>query len=153
MFEYNKNALSKTGKRIERTGIGFRYEGCSTGTYLLKDSLLFEVIELGNVDIFITLQNLYNINTNSINAIINWAQVVLKSDKVYGLWVSTKAGIERNYINDYDYKCGNVEIVRYELPKNRLLLSDLGDEGILYAIPCIPNDLPQSYVKVNKYMK
>lgn len=151
MLNIKKSALSITAKKLETNGFGYRYEGVSTGTYLIQDSLKFEIEELGNEDVFMTLQKLYNINTNNVNEIIRLIYNYFNQQYVYGLWVSTKSNIEKVYIHPSDYEYGDVVLLKYKLPNKRLIISDLDYEGIWYATPVHPDNIPYQEAISKKY--
>lgn len=147
----NVKNLSTTAKRVQTLGVGYRYEGISTGVYRIEDCLRFEVEELGNEDVFETLNKLYNINTNDIEKVIKWVYSMFKERNIYGLWVSTKIGVEKNYIDENEYSCGPVTLLKYKLPQKGLILSDLDDQGVWFAISEHPDKLLYQEVQSTKY--
>lgn len=144
------NLLTPTAKEIQKKGIGYRYEGISSGTYPIEQSLLFEVEELCNEDAFETIKNLYGLNFKNTKEISKWVYSLFKgAETVWGLWVSTQLGIEQTYINQTDYESGLVTILRYELPEKRLILSDLDSEGVWFALETHPDFL--SYQEIYSF--
>ena len=146
------NLLTPTAQEIQTTGIGYRYEGISSGTYPIEQSLLFEVEELCNEDAFETTKNLYGLNFKNTKEITNWVYSLFSGVKtVWGLWVSTKIGVEQNYISKPDYECGPVTILRYTLPDKRLILSDLDADGVWFALETCPDWIPSQEVLSLEY--
>ena len=146
----NLRSLTSTAQHLYKGGSGYRYENISTGVYPIEESLLFEVEELGNDDVFQTIYKLYNKRCKNVKQIIRWIYSFFDNvDIVWGLWVSTKDGVQRYYVPKSDYYNGFVTLTKYQLPPEKLIISDLGDEGTWYATPVYPPFLPTEEILIS----
>ena len=136
--------ISKEAQTIINNGYGFRddstYDECITNPY---DVCLFEVSELGNLDIPKTLLKLYKdkLSSEQINFLddlidINYWDDSYESDYLeilstiignrnYCLWVCSS---EEEVLELYG---DNIE--KYDIPKDSIILSDLSNEGVLFC--------------------
>lgn len=135
--------LSGTAKRLLKNNTGYRNETISGGEFFLHDVLNYEIEELGNTDIFQTVNLLYGIKFNTHYDIAYWATNMLNSSVAYGLWLTSKQGVKQWY--SYD---GSKTMTEYKLPDRYIILSDLNSEGVLFAIPCSKIFLNHKVVKI-----
>lgn len=120
------NMLSKTTQKIIQDGIGYRNDNISEigAAEEIQTVLEYEIEELDNTDIFEFT------NHNSIEAIVDDVSKILHSNKIYVLWITSKKGVKAVYPDDYETNQVE-EINAYKLPKEYVILSDLGLDGIL----------------------
>lgn len=123
--------LSNTANSLIQEKIGYRNERLSSGVYTIKEIFEYETKELGNEDIYNTCKKLYG--TKDALKII---EDTFGRLNVYGVWFAKKEDILENYAED-----GETEVTSYRVPENHLLLSDLGDEGVLFAFAERPDGL------------
>lgn len=131
--------LSVYAKQFLNTPIGYRNDSYyGSGVTDLKKILMFEYEELGNEDALDFCQEhhfnqKFSSPQQTIKAIIMYCQQVFNTNKVYGVWVAPKNAVRRIYggaqgrISAYEFR-----------GKPFILLSDLGEEGLLIAVPQDP---------------
>lgn len=119
--------ISKNGSDIIKSKIGYRYEGYFSKSNIpsFRDMLEFEINELGNTDILITIEKLYNKKVNTIDEIIDFCKEKLDSPFIHYKWLcSSKADARKWYSS-----IGSLKAV-YNSGK-MFVISDLEDEGCL----------------------
>ena len=118
--------------------IGYRTKYSSFNKILVpfKEVLEYETKELGNVDIYLTMRELYNIQID-----LRWSKdrrnnIVLEyiNKKYRGIEPLCVWLCESIYAVKELYAKGNEEIIRVILPGNALLVSNMGYDGKLYVI-------------------
>lgn len=141
--------------------IGYRAESTyGSNVRKLKDIIFFEVNELLNTDIFeyciynyqlpkyikFKLKNIISLIENNqglseerlilnINDLIDNLNKIFGMDLRYGLWVCKN----KQTVIDY-YDASEYEIDAYDV-SNGIIISDLGEEGILYAFEFLPEPM------------
>lgn len=115
--------LSEVAKELLRTQIGYRNDGLSEGIFTISEIIEYETEELGNEDIYDTCEELYN-TRNPLEVIEN----TFGKEVVYGMWFARKEDILEYYAED-----GETEINSYNIPNNAVVISDLGEDGVLFA--------------------
>lgn len=125
------NNISETAKELLERRIGYRNDGLSTGIYKIKDIIDFETFELGNEDIYDTCEEVWN-TRDPLSVIHKFYGHI----DVYGMWFGRREDILNNYAED-----GETEVSRYSIPKKAIILSDLGEEGVLFAFEEHPDNL------------
>lgn len=103
---------------------------------LFKDVLEYETLELGNVDIYLTMRELYNIKLDlrwkrqKCNEIVmQFLRNKYRGIDIYCVWLcSDIQDVKRLYARNGE------SIIRVYLPDNALLVSNLGPDGKLYVI-------------------
>lgn len=110
---------------------GFRNDYCyGSGVTDALEVIKYEVLELGNIDILETSRQKYNIKMDlrnkkqSIEILHKFLINYYGSRKLNVLWLSTYDSIMNMY-------GGSDSISTYFIPKNSLILSDLGFDGVL----------------------
>lgn len=123
--------ISKPIRELLKSRIGYRNNYISTGIYTIDKIIEHETKVLGNEDIYFTCEELYNIEDPFV--ILN--KTFGRTD-VFGLWLARREDVLKYYMSEFDH-----EISKYNIPDKVLLLSDLGDEGALFAFEEDPDDL------------
>ena len=118
--------------------IGYRTKDSSFNKILVpfKDVLEYETKELGNVDIYLTMRELYNIQIDlrwgierCNNIILDFFRKKYKGVEPVCVWLCKSI-----YDVEELYAKGNEEIIRVILPDNAIMASNMGYEGCLYVI-------------------
>lgn len=118
-------------KQIEKEKVGYRNDDLSTGRYEIQDVIEFETVELGNDDIYETCQNFYG--TRDVEKVI---KDKFGNETVWGIWLTTVKGVLNNY-----KEVETTTITTYKLPSDALPISDIGEDGILFATTEYPGYL------------
>lgn len=119
--------ISKNGSDIIKSKVGYRYEGYFSKSNIpsFRDMLEFEINELMNEDIPLTIEKLYDKKVNTIDEIIDFCKDKLNSRFIHYKWLcSSKADARKWYSS-----IGSLKVV-YNSGK-MLIISDLEDEGCL----------------------
>jgi len=122
-------------KKLIKTRIGYRNENVSHSGKMLpaKKILQYEYEELGNEDILDTLYSQEFIDEPTYEKAILFIDELNKiyEKELYGLWLcSSIKDVKENYPDNYeDYTISEVAV--YKIPKEYVVLSDLGSQGIL----------------------
>lgn len=118
--------------------IGYRTKYSSFNKILVpfKEVLEYETKELGNVDIYLTMRELYNIQIDlrwskdrCNNIVIDYIKQRFRNIEPLCVWLC-----ESPYAVKELYAKDNEEIIRVILPGNALLVSNMGYDGKLYVI-------------------
>lgn len=118
--------------------IGYRTKDSSFNKILVpfKEVLEYETKELGNVDIYLTMRELYNIQIDlrwskdrCNNIVIGYIKQRFRNIEPLCVWLC-----ESTYTVKELYAKDNEEIIRVILPGNALLVSNMGYDGKLYVI-------------------
>lgn len=118
--------MSKELNLFNRRKIGFRTDDTYKPKYSFRDMLEYEINELGNEDIFLTIKELYNKEMKSINDIIKFCQDELNSDKLPYKWLCVDLNTAKKL---YYYE--GLELYLVQVLSPYLVISDLGSEGLL----------------------
>lgn len=130
--------MSVTLHEILATNQGYRNDNISdpdADEFTLRDVLDYEINELENTDIYEYLSDngdgLDGIDDVSDILIYVYSELGLPDEsEVYGLWLTSVDAV----IELYDGDTSNPEtITSYELPDDYIILSDLGEDGVLIA--------------------
>lgn len=142
-----RGLLSKEAEQVLETGIGYRCLDQATsdfGEYKPMDVFDDEINNLGNEDIPDTIENLYHNKLIKPKDIDIFCKFILKSDYYNVIWLTSDPLDAVEYYSDGYKRFDNlssaihndgtsIPVNKYILPKKRLLLSDLGNEGQLFA--------------------
>ena len=123
--------LTLSARRMMQRMRGFRNDEIyGSGHEDFEEVIKYEILELGNTDIFDTIELLYPTTLKlpedtyqAIDTIINFFKKVYRTNKLYVKWLATKDSV-------YEYYGGNPTC--YVINPNALILSDLGKEGVLF---------------------
>lgn len=112
--------------------IGYRNDKCYGGNV---DSFLevmkYETYKLGNADIFLTCNKLYNMNLDiskekeCIEKVYSYFSRHFKSEEIYCIWLALKHSVYRLY--DGEENCD-----MYKINDDSLVASELGMDGTLF---------------------
>ncbi len=123
--------MTNEAKEIMLNGLGYRDESCyGLGYEEFEEVFEFEVFELCNTDIFLTIRDEYGIKFDmrkkkeAINIILSHLRNHFKSRDLFCIWVCTKSTV---------HYYGTEDISEVIIPKNSIMVSDLGDEGVLFV--------------------
>lgn len=130
---------TNTLKKMLDEGHGYRSENTyGSGVRDLREIIMYEVLELGNSDIVDYCSEIYGIE-NILNEEVfdteeeeleRWIDNLytkLNCKKAYGLWLTSIAGVQEVYD-----ECALEEIDQYIIPAESAVLSDLGEDGVLF---------------------
>jgi hypothetical protein len=132
MTIYLYDALSFSCKTLLNTKIGYRNDHYSTGHYKIKQVIDFEIEELSNQDIIDTCINFYG--TDDVYAVIQRHFNTDNFDALWGLWLTTENGVKEYY------KGSEEGYNSYSIPDKCLVISDIGEEGILFVLDQHPDN-------------
>lgn len=118
--------MSKKLNLFNRRKIGFRVDDTDKSKYSFRDMLEYELYELENEDIFLTIKELYNREMKSIDDIIKFCQDELNSNKLFYKWLCIDLNTARKL---YYYE--GLELYLIQVLSPYLIISDLGSEGLL----------------------
>lgn len=131
----NLEKISKSAKHLLETKKGYRNEGRSAGVYPINEIFEYETNQLEKEDIFDTCKTLYgNLDPHSI------IKQHFHDEEVWGIWLGRREDILEHYGEDTE-----TELSVYRIPNDAIILSDLGEEGVLFAFKEYPNDLFMDY--------
>lgn len=122
--------MSKELNLFNRRKIGFRADDTDKPKYSFRDMLDYEINELENEDIFLTIKELYNKETKSINDIIKFCQGELNSNKLFYKWLCVDLNIAKKL---YYYE--GLELYLVQVISPYMIINDLGNEGLLVVSP------------------
>lgn len=119
---------------------GYRTDAQSINEYHTGSEIIdYEINNLGNLDILDTMNELYSLDLKTSTDVINELNVVLGFD-FQCLWLANNMldvvelytdGHKRpKSIHDID-----VPIDKYNIPSTAILISDVGSDGQLFAVP------------------
>lgn len=141
--------------------IGYRTESAyGSNIRKLKDIIFFEIYELSNVDIFeycidnyripkyikFKLENIISLIENNqepdeervkrnINDLIECLNKLFNVNLKYGLWVCENKQTVIDYYDANEYNINTYDV------SDGIIISDLGDEGVLYAFEFLPEPI------------
>lgn len=119
--------LSKNGTAILKNKVGYRCEEHQSRDTIpsFRDMLEFEMNELGNEDIPLTINSLYHKKMKTVDDIINFCLNKLGSSFIHYKWLcSSKQDAKKWYSGE-----GTLKAVYNS--GNMFIISDLMDEGCL----------------------
>lgn len=134
--------------------IGYRdNEYGNSGEVDIRKVITFEIIELGNLDIITTMMDNYsdfplrytdeeleknimdsNFADKCIDTVIEYVSNRLNSNNINVMWFTTGQGLLDNYAPEIiEDKDDYLDWCKYKIPTPFLIISDLGDQGSLFA--------------------
>ena len=163
--DMDESVSSERGSNDNKSGsiTGYRNDDLyGSKVRKLQDIIEYEIDELGNADILLTLQDSWELAPGESELIDEWVESLENYDDIdidqivttcmniihreypnaqYGLWLGSKEAIERNYE-------GTEENITAHTVTNTKPISDLGfdDQGCLYTFDTLPgsDDLTES---------
>lgn len=133
----NDKEITPFTKKLIDTGIGYRIDTEDTsGITNIKRIVKYEVEELGNEDILDTLRLILDKPDFSIKDLKNYVNDFSKHYP-YGLWLSTDIKTTKELYSSMPDLIYNTEdtVSKYRITGKAYLLSDIGSEGTLLALP------------------
>lgn len=119
---------------------GYRTDAQSTQEYHIGSEIInYEINDLGNLDILDTMNELYSLNLKTSTDVINELNVILGPD-FQCLWLANNMlDIAEFYTDGHKRPTSiqniNVPIDKYYIPSTAILISDIGSDGQLLAVP------------------
>lgn len=132
--------LSSQARMIILTHRGYRTDAQSSQEYYTGSEIIdYEINELGNSDILDTMNELYSLNLKTSTDVINELNVILGSD-FQCLWlVNNMLDVVELYTDGHKRPTSiqniNIPIDKYYIPSTAILISDIGSDGQLFAVP------------------
>lgn len=119
---------------------GYRTDAQSVTEYHTGSEIIdYEINELGNLDILDTMNELYSLDLKTSTDVINKLDSILGSD-FQCLWLATNVLDVAEFYTDGHKRPKsiqniNVPIDKYYIPSIAILISDVGSDGQLFAVP------------------
>lgn len=132
--------LSSQARMMLLTHRGYRTDAQSVNEYHTGSEIIdYEINELCNLDILDTMNELYSLNLKTSTDVVNELDAILGSN-FQCLWLAdnmldvvelyTDGHHRPKSIHDVD-----VPIDKYNIPSTAILISDVGSDGQLFAVP------------------
>lgn len=122
--------------------IGYRTENQSNNEYHTGSEIInYEINELNNLDIFDTILDIYDVQLKTVSDINKAIEQKLGKD-YQCLWLCSNpldtvylySDGHKQYKSIHDIP-NNIKIDKYHIPSTAILLSDIGVDGQLFAVP------------------
>lgn len=132
--------LSSQARMMILTHRGYRTDDQSVNEFHIGSEIIdYEINELGNLDILDTMNELYSLNLKTSTNIVNELDAILGSD-FQCLWLANNMlDVVEFYTDGHKRPTSiqniNVPIDKYYIPSTAILISDVGSDGQLFAIP------------------
>lgn len=132
--------LSPQARMMILSHRGYRTAAQSAQEYHTGSEIIsYEINDLGNLDILDTMNELYSLNLKTLTNVINEVNVILGSD-FQCLWLANNMlDVAELYTDGHQRLKSiqniNVPIDKYYIPSTAILISDVGSDGQLFAVP------------------
>lgn len=132
--------LSSQARMMLLTHRGYRTDAQSIQEYHTGSEIInYEINELGNLDILDTMNELYLSNSKTSTDVINELDSILGSN-FQCLWLANNVlDVVEFYTDGHQRPTSirniNVPIDKYYIPSTAILISDVGSDGQLFAVP------------------
>ena len=119
---------------------GYRTDVQSVNEYHTGSEIIdYEINELGNLDILDTMNELYSLDLKTSTDVVNELDSILGSD-FQCLWLANNMlDVVEFYTDEHKrpklIQNINVSIDKYYIPSTAILISDVGSDGQLFAVP------------------
>lgn len=119
---------------------GYRTDAQSVQEYHTGSEIIdYEINNLGNLDILDTMTELYSLDLKTSTDVINELDAILGSD-FQCLWLANNLLDVIEFYTDGHQRPTtiqniNVPIDKYYIPSTAILISDVGSDGQLFAVP------------------
>lgn len=119
---------------------GYRTDAQSVNEYHTGSEIIdYEINELGNLDILDTMNELYSLDLKTSTDVINKLDPILGSD-FQCLWLATNVLDVAEFYTDGHKRPKSIQDVdvpidKYYIPSTTILISDIGSDGQLFAVP------------------
>lgn len=134
------SCLSAQARMMLLTHRGYRTDAQSIQEFHTGREIIdYEINELGNLDILDTMNELYSLNLKTSTDVIDALTTILGSD-FQCLWLANNMlDIAEFYTDGHKRPKSiqniNVLIDKYYIPSTAILISDVGSDGQLFAVP------------------
>lgn len=132
--------LSSQARMMILTHRGYRTDAQSVNEYHTGSEIIdYEINELGNLDILDTMNELYSLNLTTSTDVVNELDAIVGSD-FQCLWLANNMLDVAEFYTDGHQRLKsiqniNVPIDKYHIPSTAILISDVGSDGQLFAVP------------------
>lgn len=132
--------LSAQARMMLLTHKGYRTDAQSIQEYHTGSEIIdYEINELGNLDILDTMNELYLLNLKTSTDVINKLNAILGSD-FQCLWLANNMLDVIEFYTDGHKRPKSIQnintpIDKYYIPNTAILISDIGSDGQLFAVP------------------
>lgn len=119
---------------------GYRTDAQSIQEFHTGSEIIdYEINELGNLDILDTMNELYSLDLKTSTDVANELDSILGSD-FQCLWLANNMlDVVEFYTDEHQRPTSiqniNVPIDKYYIPSTAILISDVGSDGQLFAVP------------------
>lgn len=134
------SCLSVQALMMLLTHRGYRTDAQSIQEYHTGSEIInYEINELDNLDILDTMNELYSLDLKTSTDVINELDSILGSN-FQCLWLATNVLDVAEFYTDGHKRPKsiqdiNVPIDKYYIPSTAILISDVGSDGQLFAVP------------------
>lgn len=142
-FELNYKKLSESAVKLLKSKVGYRrddFYGSNVIDFI--DVVRYEMLELGNEDIPVTISSLYGIDVMDVNIYESFSGII---DFIFKAFNINKKNYKQNMIkarwfcSDVDHVVDNyilyceseIYVSKYSIPNDIIIASDLDRQGIL----------------------
>ena len=136
----DQSTLSLQARMMILTHRGYRTDAQSIQEFHTGSEIIdYEINELGNLDILDTMNELYSLNLKTSTDVIDALTAILGFD-FQCLWLANNMlDIAEFYTDGHKRPKSiqniNVPIDKYYIPSTAILISDIGSDGQLFAVP------------------
>ena len=137
---YQSTCLSPQARMMILTHIGYRTDAQSIQEFHTGSEIInYEINELGNLDILDTMNELYSLNLKASTDVINALTAILGSN-FQCLWLANNVLDVAEFYTDGHKRPKSIQnintpIDKYYIPNTAILISDIGLDGQLFAVP------------------
>lgn len=132
--------LSSQARMMLLTHRGYRTDAQSIQEYHTGSEIIdYEINELGNLDILDTMNELYSLHLKTSTDVINELDPILGSN-FQCLWLANNVLDVAEFYTDGHKRPKSIQninttIDKYYIPSTAILISDVGSDGQLFAVP------------------
>lgn len=137
---YQSTCLSRQARMMILTHRGYRTDAQSIQEYHTGSEIIdYEINELGNLDILDTMNELYSLDLKTSTDVANELDSILGSD-FQCLWLANNVLDVAEFYTDGHKRPKSIQDVdvpidKYYIPNTAILISDVGSDGQLFAVP------------------
>lgn len=132
--------LSSQARMMILTHRGYRTDAQNLQEFHTGSEIIdYEINELGNLDILDTMNELYSLNLKTSTDVINKLDTILGSN-FQCLWLANNMLDVVEFYTDGHKRLTSIQnintpIDKYYIPSTAILISDIGSDGQLFAVP------------------
>lgn len=137
---YQSTCLSRQARMMLLTHRGYRTDAQSLQEFHTGSEIIdYEINELGNLDILDIMNELYSLNLTTSTGVVNELDTILGSN-FQCLWLSNNVLDVAEFYTDGHKRPKSIQnintpIDKYYIPSTAILISDIGSDGQLFAVP------------------